>query len=170
MSEYGVKTVGHILRSLRDLGIPVTTTDSVIVGAGIIMLHDKPFALYKYFDGIEQPLFDFEDKSYHAHRHLINGDTLKSKFHLSLTHHRTAGLVVSGWDATHSLREFLNSMFTNDIRDPCYTLRQNSGAFFQAGISLVRDSESGYIFIEFSKPSGAQAFIDHLNSVFVRKI
>lgn len=170
MSEYPRKSVGHILHHLRRHGIPETIAGTVIVGAGVINYYTKPFATYKYFDGIEYPLFNFQDKVYAQHRHTTDGKTLKSNFHLSLTHHGTSGIVVYGWDATQSLREFLNGMLTNYMPSPCYAIHQAAGAFFQGGSQAVEDSEHGYIYIEFLKPQGAQAFVDYLNNNFTREL
>lgn len=170
-TEYPRKSVGHILHYLRrEHRIPETIAGTVTVGAGIINLHTKPFATYKYFEGIEAPLFRFQDKVFAQHRHITDGKVLQSNFHLSLSVHNTAGLVVTGWDATQDLRVFLKGMLTNLMTDPCYALHKDAGAFFQGGYQDAEDDEHGYIYVEFWKSAGAQAFVDYLNANFVRQL
>lgn len=169
-TEYPRKTVGHILHYLRERGIPERIAGTVTVGAGVINLYKENFAVYKYFQGIEQPLFRFQDQVYGQHHHTVDGDKLKSNFHLSLSNHNTAGLVVTDWDATQDLREFLHGMLTNLTTDERYQIHKDAGAFFQGGSVDVEDSEHGFIYVEFWKPQKAQVFIDYLNNNFTRKV
>lgn len=169
-TEYQRKTVGHILHHLRERGIPERIAGSVTVGAGVINLDQRNFAVYKYFNGIEQPLFRFQDRVYGQHQHVVEDGKLKSNFHLSLSVHGTAGLVVTGWDASNELRMFLLRMLTNNMTDECYSIHKNACAFFQGGSSVTEDSEHGFIYIEFWKPEKAQVFIDYLNKNFSREL
>lgn len=171
MSTYPRKSVGHVLDYLRADGIPEHIAGTVTVGNEVIKMHTQHFANYKYFEGIEQPLFRYQEQVYSQHRHVIENDnTLRSNFRLSLSNHNTPGIVVYGWDATQSLREFLRSMLTNWIEDPCYDLHKAAGAFFQGGYVDQEDNEHGFIYIEFWLPAGAQAFVDHLNKNFTRPL
>lgn len=169
-TEYPRKSVGHILHYLRERGIPERIAGTVTVGAGVINLYKENFAVYKYFEGIEQPLFRFQDRTYGQHHHVTDGDKLISKFHLSLSNHNTAGLVVTGWDATQDLREFLRGMLTNWTSDERYAIHKDACAFFQGGSVDAPDDEHGFIYVEFWKSTGAQAFVDYLNANFVRQL
>jgi hypothetical protein len=169
-TEYARKTVGHILHHLRERGIPERIAGTVTVGAGVINLFQENFGVYKYFNGIEQPLFRFQDRVYGQHHHVVDGDYLISNFHLSLSVHNTAGLVVTGWDATQDLRAFLHRMFTNMMTDECYAIHKDAGAFFQGGSVEAPEDEHGFIYVEFWKPEKAQAFVDYLNKNFKRPL
>lgn len=174
-SQYPRNSLGHILDSLRDLGIPETISGSVTVGDGKVNYTGETFAHYKYFDGIEQPLFRFSNIAYNQHRHIIDHDEkLKSNFHLSLSNQNTPGLIVTGFDASQNLRDFIKrTMLTSIMTEPGYKLKTESGAFFQGGAedaSPDHDPFMGYLFIEFWKSEGAQAFVDYINENFIREL
>lgn len=174
-THYLRQSLGHVLHHLRAIGIPETIAGSVTVGDGKINYGKDLFANYKYFDGIEEPLFRFQNIAYHNHRHCLTEDNkLKSNFHISLSIQNTPGLVVTGYDATQDLREFIfDTMLTNSMSAPGYKLKDESGAFFQGGYESQRedhDSLMGYIFIEFWKPEGAKAFVEYMNQNFVRDL
>lgn len=174
-SKYPRQSLGHVLDELRSLGITETIAGSVTVGDGKIYYTDEVFARYKYFDGIEQPLFRFSNSVYGQHRHIVNEQNeLKSNFHLSLSNRDTPGLIVTGFDATQSLREYISKvMFTSIDCWLAYKLRADSEAIFQIGSDTPapgHDPFMGYIFIEFQRPEGAQAFVDFINENFVRKL
>lgn len=175
-SQYPRNSLGHILAALRHRGIPETIAGSVTAGNGMIRDHGELFANYKYFDGIEQPLFRFQNHVFDLHRHcIVDGEDGKKKlemhYHLSLGNNDLPSLIVHGWDASQDLRSFIEgTMLTIDMRYPGYKLTKDSGAFFQGGYNAEPDSENGWIFIEFWKPEGAQAWIDHLNANFKRQL
>lgn len=168
--KYDRGTTGHVLNALCHLKIPLiivealefTGTDGKLNWAG------KEFVHYKYFDGIDQPLFYFQERKFNQQSMIMNEDnSLKPDFHLSLTTNDSPGLIVTGPIATPELQEFIRGMLTNWTSDPCYKIHTDAGAFFQGGSN---DPNGGYIYIEFWKPAGAPAFVDYLNSHFIQPI
>ncbi len=169
---YERRSIGHVLEALRALGIPETIAGTVTVGGGEIKYHAEVFATYKYFDDIEQPLFNFKHPVYNQQKCVVNDGkplTMRPSFRLTLSHHQTPGLIITGLLATQNLRQFIRGVMTNLSTDPCYEISQNAGAFFQGGYenaNVDADPQVGYIYIEFWKPSGAQKFVDYINDNF----
>lgn len=145
--------MGHILNNLVHFGVPLSVAESVTVGDGEIKLKDKSFALYKYFDGIDQPLFKFNDPAYQNRVNPANGN-----YQLTMGSHMSPALVLTGeFNASYLAWETVKRCMTNYTPDPFYKLSQDSGAFFQGG----SNNQGGeYIYVEFWKPAGAQAWVD----------
>ncbi len=166
--KYESGTSGHILNALCHQGVPLHIVESVDLGREI-RYKDEFFARYKYFEGIEQPLFNFRDDSYNRQKFVAKQPTKDDKhlvvpnFHLSLSSHDTPGFVISGDDATPELYGMLMRSLTNYTLDPWYAVHQAAGAFFQGG---SHDSHGRWFYIEFWKSAGAQAYIDKLNAEY----
>ena len=167
--NYKAPSIGHVMNSLVKFGVPVNVVETVVFGKDEITYNGKPFAVYKYFEGIEQPLFRFLDETYSRvfaqQNYVINGDkTLSPRFKLTLSNHDTPGLIISGKAANQEIHAFITNLvmcnFTDDVK---YKIKSDAGAFFQGG-SNMPDGE--YIYIEFWKPSDAQAFVDYINENF----
>ena len=163
--QYPRNSVGHILQTLRDQGIPETVAGSVIVSQDTIMYGNQPFASFKYFPGIEQPLFRFQNEAYMRQRFIVGDDNVvKPLFRLTLSVHGTPAFEINGIDATPELHDLIRwQMLTNDTRQEGYKLSQDAAAFFQGG---SEDREGQRIYIEFWKPAGAQAWVDKLNEIY----
>lgn len=167
--NYERSSTGHVLNALSHLGIPMHVVESVQFAEDREMkLHGKLFGKYKYFEGIEQPLFLFFGTNYNQQKMVIQQDkSLRPAFHLCLSNHDTPGLIFSGREATVELHEFMTGLLSaNHIDDPRYHLRQTAGAFFQGG---HQRPDGEYIYIEFWQPKGAQAFVDYVNENYKPK-
>ena len=167
--NYERSSTGHVLNALSHLGIPMHVVESVQFDEDREMkLNGKLFGKYKYFEGIEQPLFLFFGFNYNQQKMVIQQDkSLRPAFHLCLSNHDTPGLIFSGREATPELHDFLNNILAqNNIFNDCYKLHQKAGAFFQGGHQR-RDDE--YIYIEFWRADGAQAFVDYVNENYKPK-
>lgn len=161
-------TSGHVLNALCECGVPLHIAEEVNFSNGSTLMYmGEEFCKYKYFDGIDQPLFRFQSEAYGRQAMMTNPEegTLKAHFYLCLSVQDTPGLVIRGPDASVTLHEFIRyTCLTNDTRQPGYKLTQDSGAYFQGGSERP---EGEFIFIEFWKPKGAQAFVDFVNENFV---
>jgi hypothetical protein len=162
-SGYPRSSIGDVLFHLRKHGVPETIAGSVTVGDEQIKYGGKHFARYKYFDDIEQPLFNFVDGSYRQQPIMVEeGGTQKPMFRLSLGPHDNPSLIFEGHDATPELHDFIRSeCLTQWMDKPGYQISKDSGAFFQGG---SHDRDGKYIYIEFWIPRGAQTFVDFVNS------
>lgn len=159
-------TLGHVLQSLRDLGINEHIASSVIFEPDkTLSLSGRTYARWSYFDGIEKPLFRFADNHHLRHEFIRDeSNKLKARFRLSLSVHDSAAFEIYGIDATEKLHELVRyQMLTNLTTAKGYELSQAAGAFFQGG---SHDPKGEWIYIEFWKPQGAQAWIDHLNEIY----
>lgn len=185
---YPINSGGGVLNALCGEGVPLNTVERLTIchkvgDYNIVKDGDTEFARYKYFDGIDTPLFMFQNQNYGRHSAVWNeNDVLQPKLKLCLHHHGSASLVMS----TH--RD--NDLFTEDLylfikgmlganrshisedsseweklNHKQYVLKNNASAFFQGGSEKFDE----YLYIEFWKPAGAQAFIDHINETFVYK-
>jgi hypothetical protein len=161
-------TTGHVLNAMCECGVPLHIVEEVGFSNGsTLMYKGKEFCKYKYFDGIDQPLFRFETQSYNEQWMVADPETrtTRPKFRLGLSVQDTPGLTINGSDASVELHEFIRCQcLTNYMDAPGYNLSQESGAFFQGG---AHDPEGQWIFIEFWKPKGAQAFVDFINNNYV---
>lgn len=170
--QYTRKSLGHILNALCHWGIPLNVVES---------LHSTPdgeirdnknqvFARYKYFDGIEQPLFYFTAiHNYNDHLYTVEQidghDEIQPNFRLQLSSKDTPGLMVDQKIlATPVLHAIFNRTLTNYMNDPWYEVHKKAGAFFQGGYG---SPEGEYFYIEFWQSKGAQAYIDRLNSEYI---
>jgi hypothetical protein len=169
--NYERGSAGHVLNAMCKCGVPIHIVEEVGFSNGpTLMYMGKEFCKYKYFDGIDQPLFRFENEAYNRQRMVVNPEarTRHPKFHLGLSIQDTPGLTIFGPEASVGLHEFIRfQCLSNDMRDPGYKLKNDSGAFFQGGSERP---EGEFIFIEFWKPKGAQAFVDFINNNYVVKM
>lgn len=167
---YERQSAGDVLNSLcNNEKIPLSRVENMRIGSGkiheSIMGKETVVGEYKYFDGIEQPLFRWNHENtsrFREHRMVVDTEgQVFPMFRLSFSIQTSPGLVIEGKQATPDLHEFIrHQMLTQWIDQPGYKLTKNSGAFFQGG---SHDPDGKYIFIEFWIPKGAQAWIDHLN-------
>jgi hypothetical protein len=163
--RYQRGSAGHVLNALCKHGVPVHIAEEVSFSNGSTLMYcGKEFCKYKYFDGIDQPLFRFQNQAYECQSMIVDPEKRirQPKFHLGLSVQDTPGLTISGPEASVELHKFIKTeCLTNWMDKPGYKLTQESGAFFQGG-SEHPDGE--WIFIEFWKPEGAQAFVDFINN------
>lgn len=155
--NYERNTSGHILNALCYLGVPLTVVEDLNVGNnGKLHLRGKEYGTYKYFDGIERPLFRFQERAFE------NACDHEGNYMLCLSTHDTPGLILTGeHHATELAWETIKRCLTNYMTDPFYKLSQESGAFFQGGSN---DKDGGFLYVEFWKPAGAQAWVDGFNA------
>lgn len=181
--SYEPNTMGGMLNLLHGQGVPLTTVENLNFDftKKEITYDGLPFAMFKSFDGIEKPLFFFQNQNFGRQQAAWDEDgKLVPKFHLSLYHHGHSSLVITKQRDCQlfnkELYEFITKMMvanishvTEDSSDymkelnEMYLVKNASGAFFQGG-SGGMDKE--YIYIEFWKPAGAQAFVDYINNNF----
>lgn len=157
-------SMGSILNALHKWGVPLNIVESVTVENGHIKYKDEFFARYKFFDGIEQPLFYFQSDSYNQLCHKVSSNStgkLISTFSLVLSPHDTPGMI-SRYNVP-GLHSFLRRTLTNYTTDPWYRVHQDAGAFFQGG---SESPNSDWYYIEFWKPEGAQAYVNKVNEEF----
>lgn len=165
--QYAPGTTGHVLNSLAKLGVPIRVIEDLTIGdKGLLTKSGTAFGMYRYFDGLDIPLFMFTDSTYRLlyQPMVVDGDVLRPNFKPRLGPHMSAALIVEGREATLELYKFLMGMMSaNFITDERYKLRQDAGAFFQGGF----DNPNGqYFYIEFSKASGVMPFIEYINTNF----
>lgn len=168
--NYESQSAGGVLNALCAFGVPMHIVDSVIFDSennsyGSLTYRGKPFADYKYFEGIQQPLFRFRDeysKVFAQQTFVVNDDkTLRPRFKLMLSKNDTASLILSGRAACREAHDFISDLvLCQAMGDVRHKLRTSAGALFQNDISWPDNS---YIFIEFLRPPGAQAFVDYVN-------
>lgn len=161
-------SAGHVMNAMYESGVPIRIIEEINFSNGSeLMLYGKVFGRYKYFDGIDQPLFYFQDEIYNRQRMVVDPEarTAKPEFRLGLSVQGTPGLTISGPEASVELHEFIrHNCLTNYMDAPGYKLSHESGAFFQGGSN---DPHGEWIFIEFWKPKGAQAFVNYINNNYV---
>lgn len=147
--------VGHVLNNLYHFGIPLSTVERVTVDQDSVRDGVQVFARYKYFDGIDQPLFHINSSAF-DNRTDHNGNYV-----LVLGPHSNPAVILTGeHHATSLARETVKRCLTNYMDDKFYHLHQSAGAFFQGG---SREDDGEYIYVEFWKPTGAQAWLDAFN-------
>lgn len=186
--SYPANSAGGILNSLCNEGVPLNTVERLTLnGDGTIKDGNKEFARYKFFEGVDKPLFYFQDETFARHGaiwHDVNGEkVLRPKLSLGLYHHGNASLVLwnkrDGSLFTEELYDFIKTFVAanvSHVKDDSpdwmkqshqmYKIRQDAGAFFQGGSSGFNE---GFVYIEFWKPEGAQAFVDYINNNFIYK-
>ena len=170
--NYNRGSVGHVLNCMYDVEkVPLMKVENVQIdfvqaGEGRIFSDGKVVGYFQYFDGIEQALFRWSDKSWwenYSRQHMAVDDDgqFVPMFRLTLTVHNTPGFEISGDDATEELGNYLRyPMLTNVTDHECYELHKAAGAFFQGGSNNLKGE---WFMIEFWKPAGAQAWVDYLN-------
>jgi hypothetical protein len=156
-------TDDHIRNALFECGIPAEEVKELVITRTKILKEGCVFADYAYFSEIEQPLFRFQ-----VPRFCNLQDKETGKYKLVLGPHSNPALILQGTDhATLIAWQTVNRCLTNYIKDPFYELSRNAGAFFQGGGS---NPEQEYIYVEFWKYKGAQAWLDAFNDeLIIRK-
>ena len=180
--NYPRHSSGAVLNALCSAGVPLITVERLTILDGCVKDGPNEFARYKWFDGIDQPLFYFQNDSFGRQKAIWGEDKkLHPKFHLSLFHHGNASLVIYKQRDrdlfTEHLYTFIKGFITANIshvteessqwmkqNHEMYKIRQNAIAFFQGGSNSF---DEGFIYIEFWKPEGAQAFVDYINNNFI---
>lgn len=162
---------GHVFDAMRKHGVSEDIIQRLNFKEGGVIVNEdteKVFASFKYFDGMEDPLFYFQEGKYMKQGYIVQEDgTKKPDFKLKMYVHNSPALVFHDRDAAPELHDFIREeMMTSWTDEPGYTLTNESGAFFQGG-SESRDG--GFIYIEFWKPAGAQAFVDYINENYKPK-
>jgi hypothetical protein len=170
--KYERMSTGHVLNALCHWGIPVTQVETFYTTPKHEIKNNRGQVIgrYKYFDGIEQPLFYFNSPyEWNNHQYtterIEERDYIRPNFRLQLSPAGTPGLLVDQKElATPLLHRILCATLTNWMKDPWYAIHKDAGAFFQGGYG---SPEGEYFYIEFWQSKGAQAYIDRLNSEYI---
>jgi len=184
--ERDEKEARRLLNSLCEEGVPLNIVERLtIMCDGTLKDGEETFACYKYFDGIDKPLFFFNSVNYghqNAVWHTVDGkEVLRPQLKLSLYLHNNASLVlykprdrsVFTEDLYDFIKRFMNANISHVTESSSewtkqnhqmYKIREDAGAFFQGGSDSFHN---GFLYIEFWKPKGAQAFVDYVNNTFV---
>jgi len=168
-TSYPRKSLGHVLHHLRKWGVPETiagyvTLEEVTAEGGNLYQSREVFADFRYFDGIEQPLFRFSNRLFLQQQFVIADDQkfLRPEFRLSLGPHDNPALEIYGPIVSSELHKFISGVVgCQFVNEPEYKIKTAAAAFFQGGSA---GPEERRIYIEFWKPDGAQAFIDYINT------
>lgn len=181
--SYDYDSMGGVLNSLYKEGVPLNTVERVTVDFKNKVIKDGEveFAKFKFFENIEKPLFCFQSQNYHRQSSMFDhDDKLKPNFKLCMYVHGSASLVISKVEDsrlfTRELYYFIKKIMAANVShidedspawmkesNEMYELKNNAGAYFQGGSDSFEDE---YIYIEFHKPAGAQAFVDYVNENF----
>lgn len=148
--------------------IPITKIENLVIGERTISDRSgRVLGEYKWFDDTDNAYFKWYPTgplgmfSGQREYNLDLGTKKRTgNFRLQLSVKDTPGLTITGQMATLRLFAFVKVLLTNSMDFPAYWIHQNAGAFFQGG---AHDKNGGWFFIEFWKPEGAQAWVDHLN-------
>ena len=169
-------TLPHVLAALEQYSIPRETIMNLrIVTSGFDREEDdrdinvyngcNHFCKVRYFEGIEQPLFHFDDPRFMMQRFKIDENGKKKpQFSLSLYTHTAPSLVISGEDATPELHKLISKLMLDMLSGTPAGVAYNAGAYFQGGHN---EPNGKFIYILFTKPAGAQAFVDCINNNYV---
>lgn len=165
-------TTAHTLNSLYYYGVSLEVVKTLVVEKfcikKIVDEHfSEQFADYKYFDGIESPLFRFANKVYRQKVKLVKIDKksfYKPVFSLSLSIQRTACLSIEGDYVTQELYNLVLKSFTDDSKNEWFNITRAAQARFTEGKNKPNEK---VILIEFLNPSKAQNYIDKLNKVYI---
>jgi hypothetical protein len=172
---YQKNTFGHILQALRLLGLPESVTGEVILHAnGLIVLRGTPYASYKYFDSLDQPLFRFQYPGHYHHKFVRMPDNLMQvQFGLSLSPSGTPGFEIHGGAATQELWDLIVSMKDWTYGEDVQKLTQAANPIVLRRISATQDkyrtpyNQDG-ICVEFWNEAGAQAWLDKLSQEYTK--
>ena len=162
--QYAALTTGHIINALYHYGIPLHVIDGLSVGIfdGIIDTNKfrvnkipsgKLFCDGKYFKGIDQPLFRFEDLTYQC----LQDE--EGNYQLTLGNHDQPSLVLHGVHCRDAY-PVIRACLTNYRNDPAYDLKIDSGAFFQSGSD---NPDSNFYYLNFINAEKAQLWLDYFN-------
>lgn len=167
--QYSRGSTGHVLNALCKVGVPLHIVEEVCFSLSkteaMLKYCGKEFCRYKYFNGIEQPLFLFHDSTYGKQRMIVDPEagTVRPRFHLGLSVQGTPGLTIDCPEASKELRDLIKWMCsTNCDSDFVRDLAHETIALFEGG-----DHAGAQIDVRFWKPEGAQAFVDFINQNFV---
>lgn len=165
--NYEGECMGSLLNTIvRVENIPMRIAEDVYTEDGFLKDHGDVLGQYKWFSEFGKYLFYWYSDIYNRQTFVIQEDkSLKPEFRLQLSLNRMACIHVSGFEPElmKEIKTFIRSMLTNYMEDPCYELTQQAGAFFQSG---SEKEVPDYILIEFWKPQGAQAWVEHFNANF----
>jgi hypothetical protein len=184
--NYPAKSGGGILNALCNERVPLNIVERLTInGDGTLNDGTVQFARYKHFNGIDKPLFFFANDAYarqNAMWHDVgNKKVLRPNLKLCMYLHGNASLVLykprDGSVFTEELYDFINGFIGANIshinesspewvkqNHEMYKIRKEAAAFFQGGSDGFHN---GFLYIEFWKPEGAQAFVDYINNTFV---
>ena len=162
--QYAAPTTGHIINAMYHYGIPLHVIDGLSVGirGGIIDMAEfrvnklsdgKPFCVGKYFDGIDQPLFRFEQLVYQC----LQDE--EGNYQLTLGNHNQPSLVLHG-NHCKDAYPVIMACLSNYTKDPVYKLKTDAGAFFQSG---YYDPEADFYYLNFTNAEKAQLWLDYFN-------
>lgn len=161
---------GTIRAALVEYGFSVEEADGIyaigkIQGGELWDCVKKDYiGKYQYYDGIEKPLFYFQDQKRMEQKIDIIDGVPHPKLRLNTYVHGTPALVITGEDATAELHNFISWVgLSCRMDEPGYKLSKASGAFFQGGSA---DRDGKFIYIEFWIFKGAQAFVDFVNEEY----
>lgn len=165
--DYQGECMGSLLNTIvRVENIPMHIAEDVYTEDGFVKDHGNTLGQYCWFPELNKYLFYWYNRTYNQQQMIIGQDfKLKAKFRLQLSLNRMACIHVSGFEPEQmkEIKTFICSMLINYMKDPCYKLSQDAGAFFQSG---SEKEVPDYILIEFWKPEGAQAWVDYFNANF----
>ena len=162
--QYAALTTGHIINALHHYGIPSHVIDRLSVGIfdGIIDMNKfrvnkipsgKLFCDGKYFKGIDQPLFRFEDLTYQC----LQDE--EGNYQLTLGNHDQPSLVLHG-NHCKGAYPVIMACLSNYRSNPAYELKIDSGAFFQSGSD---NPDASFYYLNFINAEKAQLWLDYFN-------
>ena len=161
-------TLSHLLNALCTWGVPVAVVDKLsIQNADWLSYQGKCFAKFKYFDGVEQPLFFFMDPGYITHPFIVktNGDVneMVPNYRLSLSDTNRAVLDIRGPDVTDSLKYKLRETLTPIDDHDWFPVSERAQAVMETGY----DRTSGeWVQVDFLMPVFAKEYLEKLNNEY----
>jgi hypothetical protein len=171
------RSIGYVLNAMVQYGIPEHTVKEIqdvvgdAVGGSILTAKGDLFGEYRYFQGIEQPLFNFHDEKYMKQPVVADPETgvVKPVFRLNLSADEgAAALIVSDRFATSELYCFIKEMVNIDADSAAYKkyeLTMNANAALSD--NKYFNSEGRCVHVVFWNPSEAQAFVDYINENYM---
>lgn len=160
--NYKFGTAGAVLNACCSFErIPLRIVEDFKIGVGTIVYMEKLIARYRWFDGIDKPLFQWIDSDFqiYSQQKMIldekdfNGvkrKGLRPQFKLSLSPNMLPAFEIYGRDANPELLHFIQS------HQSCVgtiIISQNTIGMFN-GVKY---------FVEFNDPEKAKSFIDYVN-------
>jgi hypothetical protein len=157
-------SVNHILNALNHFGVPLGVTQGVQVGGEDITLNGQVVAKYRYFDGIDQPLFLVMDKHYMRNPVVVDPETGISKPVFRLTFSPRGSPCMTVEEDINSVEFFefyVKKLVTVGNLSLGSQLKVNSGAVMNEYIDAYEQKK--YSCVEFWDHIHAQAFVDYVN-------
>lgn len=149
-------TKEHVKSALHACGVEVEDNKDLTITINKVLKGKELLADYAYFHGIDQPLFRFKGEQF---SNLQDKETKHYK--LVFGPHSNPSLILEGEEhACLVAWQTVHRCLTNYMNDPFYDLSRAAGAFFQGGSS---NPDHKYIYVEFWKFDGAQAWLDGFN-------